>query len=351
MLKRFFLAAIFSWLLSPLPSFAAGTVPGFSLTTQFDLTGKLAGGCILKVIQAGTTATPQIAYQDSALTIPVPGGDTLTCDAIGRLPQFFLADGQIKFRLLNKDGTQIFSQDNLLVVGPSSGGGGGGGGVDPTTVLQTGAIMPFYGTGVMSGFVRLNGRTIGSATSGASERANADCQALFVYLWSTDPNLAVSTGRGASASADWAANKQITLPDWRGRALAALDDMGSSAAGRLTTTYFGTSATVLGAAGGSQSHTQTIAEMAAHSHGVVLNDPGHTHGHNAAVNSGGGVGVTGGGSFFLNGPGGATINSAFTNIGIGSASGVNDNRTTTIGSGTTFSIANPMMLATFYLKL
>lgn len=339
MLKRFFPAAIFSWLLSPLPSFAAGTVPGFSLTTQFDLTGKLAGGCILKVIQAGTTATPQIAYQDSALTIPVPGGDTLTCDAIGRLPQFFLADGQIKFRLLNKDGTQIFSQDNLLVVGPSSGGGGGGGGVDPTTVLQTGAIMPFYGTGVMSGFVRLNGRTIGSATSGASERANADCQALFVYLWSTDPNLAVSTGRGASASADWAANKQITLPDARGRTLAALDDMGNTAAGRLTATYFGTAATVLGAAGGSQSHTQTIAEMAAHGHSIT--DPGHFHVTTTTMQQNPNVAAQGlvGGQVS-----GSLINmtSAVATTGII----INAN-----GSGTAFTVVNPMMLVTYYAKL
>jgi len=63
--------------------------------------------------------------------------------------------------------------------------------------------MPFYGTGVRSGFVRANGRTIGSATSGATERANADAQALFEYLWNTDANLAVSTGRGASSNADW----------------------------------------------------------------------------------------------------------------------------------------------------
>jgi hypothetical protein len=48
----------------------AGTVPGFSLTPQFDLSGHVAPGCKLYIIQAGTTSTPQNAYQDSGLNAP-----------------------------------------------------------------------------------------------------------------------------------------------------------------------------------------------------------------------------------------------------------------------------------------
>ena len=103
--------------------------------------------------------------------------------------------------------------------------------------------------------------TIGSATSGATERANADTQDLFEYLWNTDSNLSVSGGRGANAAADWAANKTMTLPDWRGRVIAALDDMGNSAAGRLSATYFGAAATTLGAAGGAQNRTIAQAQL------------------------------------------------------------------------------------------
>ena len=224
--------------------FAAGTVPGFSLTPQFDLTGKVAAGCRLYIIQAGTVATPQNAYSDSGLTQLLP--NPLTCDAGGRLGQFFLADGNIKLRLTDKNGVQLFVGDNLLVIGPSAGGGGGGGTVDPTTILATGDFKLVYNTGILTGFVRCNGRTIGSATSGATERANADTSALFSFLWGADPNLSVSGGRGASAAADFAANKTLTLPDCKGRTIAGLDDMGASPAGRLSSTYFGATATTLG---------------------------------------------------------------------------------------------------------
>jgi microcystin-dependent protein len=261
MLKRLCLALAGLFAFVSIAS-GAGTVPGFSLTPQFDLTGAVAPGCKLYIIQAGTTSTPQNAYQDSALTILQP--NPMICDAAGRLDQFFVADGTIKLRLTKSNGTQIFVGDNLLVVGSSSGGGGGGT-VDPTTIIATGDFKMVYGSGVLTGFVRCNGRTIGSATSGATERANSDAQSLFEYFWGVDVNLAVSGGRGASANADWVANKALTLPDCRGRALAGLDDMGSSAAGRLTATYFGAlsgaNGTTLGGVGGVENQTLTTSQI------------------------------------------------------------------------------------------
>jgi microcystin-dependent protein len=235
---------------------AAGTV-AFSLSQQLDQAGKPLSGCLLYTIQAGTTSTPQNSYKDTALTLVHP--NPMVCDAFGRLPQFFLADGQIKIRLTDKLGNAVLTQDNILVIGPSSGGGGGGS-IDPTTIAATGDVKASYGTGTLTGWVRMNGRTIGSSTSGATERANLDTQALFQYLWGTDANLAVSGGRGASSSADWAANKTIALPDSRGRVIAGLDGMGNSAAGRLTATYFG-SGDLLGSAAGSDNTTLTAAQI------------------------------------------------------------------------------------------
>lgn len=244
----------------------AGSI-SLSMSQQLDELGSPLSGGRLYFIRAGTTSTPQNAFYDSALTLPLPNPYTL--NAAGRITAFYLADGQIKIRLTSSTGVVQIEQDNLLVIGPSSGGGGGGGGVDPTTIIATGDIKSRYGTGSLAGFVRLNGRTIGSATSGATERSNGDTQSLFEYLWQADANLTVSTGRGISANADWIANKTIALPDARGRVLAGLDDMGSSAAGRLTSSYFGATATTLGAAGGAESDTLTIAKIPPHKHVVA----------------------------------------------------------------------------------
>jgi hypothetical protein len=225
------------------------------MSQQFDVYGAPLAGGQLYIIQVGTVSTPQNAYQDTGLSIALPY--PITLDAAGRVPQFFLADSpnnSVKIRLQDRYGVVQLAADSVLVIGPSISGGGGGSTVDPTQLISTGMMMFAHSTAAITGFVRLNDKTIGSATSGATERANADTQALFLYLW-PDTTLTVSGGRGGSAAADWAANKQLSLPDWRGYAISGLDDMGNTAAGRLTAGYFGTVATVLGAVGGLESQT------------------------------------------------------------------------------------------------
>jgi microcystin-dependent protein len=326
---------------------AAGTIPGFSLTPQFDLAGKVMPGCKLYVIQAGTVATPQNAYQDTGLTNLQP--NPLTCDASGRLPQWFVADGLIKVRLTDKNGVQVFANDNLLVVGPSSGGGGGGT-IDPTTILSTGDVKASYTASPISGWVRMNGRTIGSATSGATERANSDVQALFQFLWNSDANLAVSGGRGASAAADWSANKTIAIPDGRGRVIAGLDDMGNTAAGRLTATYFGASGScsgvlgiTLGASCGGESQTLTASQIPsiASSGGVSTNSTPNNvlTGQTTTTLTSGGTGANFQG--IANGTG-----SSGTLASTGSAS-----VTSTNTGGTPHPQVQPTMLITYFIKL
>lgn len=69
----------------------------------------------------------------------------------------------------------------------------------------------------------------------------------------------------------------FNVPDLRDVVLAGRPNMGGSDRGLITSTYFGTNPAALGALGGSQSHTQTISEMAMHSHNNTLTDPGHSH--------------------------------------------------------------------------
>jgi microcystin-dependent protein len=331
-------AALAAFFVLASSAMAAGTIP-ISLTQRFDNSTHLplSGGQIY-FIQAGTTSTPQNAFQDSALTIPY--ANPLTLDAGGNIPQLFFADGTIKIRITNKVGVTQVVQDNILVIGPSSGGGGGGT-VDPTTILATGDIKSAYGTSVLSGWVRANGRTIGSATSGATERANADTQALFVYLWGTDGSLAVSGGRGASAAADWAANKTIALPDFRGRVLAGFDDMGSSAAGRLTTATM--SGVGIGAVGGAETRTLTLAQIPSHTHANTLTDPGHVHGEIATASPGGSFTVSAfNGNLAGGGFGGFNTQSAVTGITINNAAA---------GGGGSHPIVQPTIFVTTYLKL
>lgn len=122
--------------------------------------------------------------------------------------------------------------------------------------VPVGTVIDYIGTTEPSGWLILNGLTIGSASSGATSRANTDTVNLFTLLWNSFANAqaSVSGGRGGSAAVDFAANKTITLPDARGR---------------TTVGYGGTAFTTFGGTVGSETHTLTEAELP-----VVA---GHTH--------------------------------------------------------------------------
>lgn len=149
--------------------------------------------------------------------------------------------------------------------------------------VQTGSVFDYLGSTAPSGYVLLDGKTIGDGSSGGTERANADTVDLFTLLWNSmsDTEAPVSSGRGASAAADFAAHKTITLPDARGRTTAGKDNMGGSAANRLTAAGSGITGTTLGTAGGTETHTLTAAQLASHSHD-----------ENTGVYAGGGTGTT-----------------------------------------------------------
>jgi hypothetical protein len=246
------------------PVLAAGTTP-LSLVQQFDSTGAPLAGCLLYFYVAGTVATPQNAFADFGLTTALP--NPVSCDQSGRVPQHWLADGLIHIRLTDSSGV-VQVDTTMQVLGPSSGGGGGGGTVDPTTIAATGDLKWRLDKTTLAGWVRINGLTIGSATSGATERANADAQALLIYIWQqfSQPSgnviCPVVGGIGSSALADFNANKQITLEDARARTMFALDDMGNTALGGFSgVTFSKGTATTGGASGGVNATTLTAAQI------------------------------------------------------------------------------------------
>jgi microcystin-dependent protein len=335
-MRRFIAALFLLW--SP-PVFAQGVI-NIALAQQVNANGIPLAGALLYVYQVGTVATPQNTFQDFGLTLPNPW--PLAADSTGRIPMFYLANGQVHVRLTDATGVVIFDYPTMQVVGPSGGGGGGGGSIDPTSIASTGDIK-FRATGeTITGWVKVNAQTIGSASSGASGRSNADTQNLFVYLWAncTNAHCPVIGGRGATALADFNANKQLTLPDFRGRAPAGLDDMGASAAGRIAssnvTSGGGDTQTTPLATGGEANHTMLLAEIAAHNH--TITDPQHNHVMGTAA------GVQSGPSF------------SALEVGVGGVFGSSPaltgiTATNNNGSGTPFNNMSPFALGSFYIKL
>ena len=112
------------------------------------------------------------------------------------------------------------------------------------TVTPAGSVMDYAGSTAPTGWLLCYGQAV-SRTGYA---------ALFSAIGTT-----YGVGDGSTT---------FNLPDLRGRVLAGKDDMGGSAASRITAGGSGITGTTLGAAGGSQTHTLTVAELAVHGHSV-----------------------------------------------------------------------------------
>lgn len=129
---------------------------------------------------------------------------------------------------------------------------------------RTGYVYATFQNTTQWGYLLMDDGTIGSAASGATSNgglgASIDSFALYCLIWNNISNPSsnayapVSGGLGASAVADFTANKPLQLPLALGRVLAG-SGQGS-----------GLSNWALGQFNGQETHTLTIGEMPSHTH-------------------------------------------------------------------------------------
>lgn len=116
-------------------------------------------------------------------------------------------------------------------------------------VEPIGTIKLSWGGSVPANWLAVKG-TVGSATSGATYAA-ADAEDVFLAMWAM-PWTTVSGGKGATAAADWAANKPLDISALDGRMIRPNSD------------------TADGTTGGADSHVLVDANMPDHTHNAFI---------------------------------------------------------------------------------
>jgi microcystin-dependent protein len=180
------------------------------------------------------TSTPKDTYTTAALSIT--HANPVVSDAAGRFPAVFLTTGN--YRTVLTDENDVTIADDADVEGLETAAGSSSG------TIPVGALMPYAGGSAPSGWLLCYGQAVSRTTY----------DDLFSAIGTT-----FGVGDGSSTFA---------LPDLRGRAVFGKDNMGGSAASRVTNANSGVTGTTLGAVGGDEL-------LHGHTHSVT--DEGHTH--------------------------------------------------------------------------
>lgn len=114
--------------------------------------------------------------------------------------------------------------------------------INSFATFPAGAILPYAGSSAPAGWLLCNGQAVSRTT--------------YATLFGIS-GTAYGSGNGSTT---------FNVPDLRGRVPAGLDNMGGSAANRLTGTSGGVTGSALGNFGGLETHKLTIPQLPAHKH-------------------------------------------------------------------------------------
>lgn len=185
-----------------------------------------------------------------------------------------------------------------------------------------------------AGFFLCRNQTVGSAASGATEASDA-YDLVFTQLWDTmaDAEAPVSSGRGASAAADFAADKTITLPEGRGAQLMAKDDMSGASANVVTDA----NADIMGKTWGAELRTLVTGNLPAHDHGEE-----GAHQHDLEVH------LSGTATDTTNNPQKTDSQNQTTVSNFDEVAGAHTHAS--VGSGTAFSLIHPSLSLNLFVR-
>jgi len=214
----------------------ASPVAGYRLNVVND------SGNSQQLIRAGTNYNSTIAFgdQDSSTSgqlIYAHNGDYMAFNTNASERMRITANGGVAFGGASNYGTsgQVLTSngDAAPTWGTVSG-------------TPSGSVVAFAGSSAPSGWLLCSGAAVSRTTYAA----------LFAVIGTT-----YGAGDGSTT---------FNLPDMRGRSAFGVDNMGGTAANRITSGGSGITGTTLGAAGGAETVTLTSSQMPSHTHDVLF---------------------------------------------------------------------------------
>lgn len=217
--------------------------------TEYAVTTGSANNYVLAPAPAIVAYTPGVAF-NIKINTDNTGPSTINVSALGAQaivvsPSYPLAGGEL---IAGNVYRIVYDGTNFQLLNPTP----------PIDIIMSASATAPWGR------LPMNASTI-AMTSGATYNDSIYSR-VYAYLWNnySDSVAPVSTGRGASAAADFAANKTITIPDMRDYVA-----LGVSAAGSITApgaTAGASTQAAAGTIGNTGSTSVTTAQLASHPH-------------------------------------------------------------------------------------